>query len=148
MPEVLEVSRELWEIDPALAERLSDDLSFANRKDIGDKTYVNVVEELAKYLYACSQTPGVTLSPSPIIDQAWHELILNTQDYAKHCEKLGAFVHHVRSQRGERSDPANMWNSVHVIDALGLRANIEAWDGTLNDASNFMGCGGRSSRKQ
>ena len=29
------------------------------------------------------------------MDKAWHELLLDTEEYAKHCERLGTpFVHH------------------------------------------------------
>jgi hypothetical protein len=36
---------------------------------------------------------GKLCSPSPMLDQIWHELILNTRYYAKVCSN-GEFIHH------------------------------------------------------
>ena len=41
------------------------------------------------------QAVGGPLTPSPMVDDAWHELILCTREYAALCEEqFGRFVHH------------------------------------------------------
>lgn len=42
--------------------------------------------------HAC---PQQLMLSSGFVDQAWHELLLDTEEYMQHCQRLGsAFLHH------------------------------------------------------
>jgi hypothetical protein len=43
------------------------------------------------YLYAISRE---TVSPSELIDMAWHEMLMFTRWYREFCDFIGCFVHH------------------------------------------------------
>ena len=51
--------------------------------------------ELIKFLLACSEM-DFELVPSEVVDEAWHNFILFTQEYGNWCEvNLGKMIHHV-----------------------------------------------------
>ncbi|MCA3244511.1 MAG: hypothetical protein INF43_04305 [Alphaproteobacteria bacterium] len=48
-----------------------------------------------KFLYLKAKYPGMPLVGPRLVDQAWHEHILNTEAYMKDCQKLfGCYMHH------------------------------------------------------
>lgn len=50
--------------------------------------------ELMNFLLLCATTTG-SHEPTPRVDEAWHEFILYTADYAAFCEVYaGFFIHH------------------------------------------------------
>lgn len=52
------------------------------------------VEGLEAFLNACAESTD-TLSPSPLVDEAWHAFILETEAYEAYCmERYGFFIHH------------------------------------------------------
>ncbi len=52
------------------------------------------VREVLRFLALTGHAPG-GLTPSPRVDDAWHELILCTREYAALCQRyFGRFVHH------------------------------------------------------
>lgn len=80
---------------------------------LSDSEIAEVLELLKEYFHMCSiATIGAASSaniskekeilcvgmPSKIVDEAWHEFILFTKNYAEFCEKaLGRFLHHTPS---------------------------------------------------
>ncbi len=58
----------------------------------------DLVNELVRFLDLIHLT-SKTLSPSNIVDLAWHELILFTRFYEKFCKKhYSRFIHHTPSK--------------------------------------------------
>ena len=55
-------------------------------------------EETKKFLVLSAANPGVSYSPSKIVDEMWHSFILNTRDYLAFCRQLGCFMHHIPSK--------------------------------------------------
>ena len=52
------------------------------------------VREVLRFL-ALTSLSDVGLTPSPRVDDAWHEMILCTREYAALCQRyFGRFVHH------------------------------------------------------
>ena len=54
--------------------------------------------ETLKYLYVCRQArkARISVAPSLILDDGWHNFILFTKEYARFCkEYVGEFIHHV-----------------------------------------------------
>ena len=73
----------------ALVARLQDKLNLP--KELA----LELFEDMKRFLFLCgvSEEP---LAPPEFIDEAWHNFILFTKDYAKFCqEKFGKFIHHL-----------------------------------------------------
>jgi len=65
--------------------------SFA--EDVVDELVAAYVRFIATKL--CDKDYGSTLySPCNVVDELWHDHILDTQGYAAFCRKYGEFVHH------------------------------------------------------
>jgi hypothetical protein len=53
------------------------------------------LEEYKRFLSLKQTNPGVSLSPSELMDAVWHIHILDTKMYAKDCQEIfGRFLHH------------------------------------------------------
>lgn len=53
-----------------------------------------LLAEVIRFLDLCADSEE-SLTPSPRIDDAWHEFVLCTRHYAEFCrEHFGRFVHH------------------------------------------------------
>jgi hypothetical protein len=56
--------------------------------------------EYKKFMYLAA-TADAMVSPSPIIDQVWHQHLVYTQSYQEFCEVLGKPIQHVPSTRNK-----------------------------------------------
>lgn len=65
-----------------------------NNPDLPDATARRIVVEALKFVAAAAQFPTVKITPSNVVDEGWHALILHTDLYKKLCDRLGRFVHH------------------------------------------------------
>lgn len=55
--------------------------------------------EYKRYLILRAIRPDLLLPPPPIIDQIWHEHILETAKYASDCQDVfGYFLHHTSNE--------------------------------------------------
>lgn len=96
--------------------------------------------EYKKFMYLAA-TADAMVSPSPIIDQVWHQHLVYTQSYQEFCEVLGKRIQHVPSTRNktdaarfhqakERTgqlykqtfgdQPAAIWNHADMYSSLKL----------------------------
>ena len=58
--------------------------------------------ETLRFLWLVGQGPGEQLTPSRVVDLAWHELILFTADYERFCQHhYGRFLHHRPGDDGQ-----------------------------------------------
>ena len=66
---------------------------FARKRKIAISEAQSVFAELEQFLsYATNRSS----TPPPNIDDAWHEFILDTENYANYCDaQFGRFIHHV-----------------------------------------------------
>jgi hypothetical protein len=72
---------------------LLDKIRCNTALDTEGKIIAGLTETL-RFLYLCSIS-SKSLTPSQLIDEVWHELILFTRTYHSFClNKLGKFVHH------------------------------------------------------
>ena len=56
------------------------------------------LEEYKRFLSLKQANPGLSLSPSELMDAVWHIHILDTKMYAKDCQEIfGRFLHHAPS---------------------------------------------------
>jgi len=56
-----------------------------------------IVNEALAFVATAARHPHTYISPSRVVDEGWHALILHTAVYAGLCEQLGTFVHHYLS---------------------------------------------------
>jgi hypothetical protein len=75
---------------PPLVERLQVELKLSK------KDAEQLFRDMLMFLYVCAtNTSKHGFSPPPAIDEAWHNFIVFTREYAKFCkENFGYFVHH------------------------------------------------------
>ncbi|MEZ0209036.1 MAG: hypothetical protein ACAH17_02575 [Candidatus Paceibacterota bacterium] len=56
-------------------------------------------ENMLSFLYKAGTCNSTRLRPSKEVDEAWHEFILFTRDYAGFCyQHFGLFIHHAPDQ--------------------------------------------------
>lgn len=54
------------------------------------------VSGMEEFLQQCADNPTAKLSPSAMVDKAWHAFILHTREYARFCQEVaGRFIHHI-----------------------------------------------------
>lgn len=87
-----------------------------------------VVTEALKFVDAAAKFPTVKITPSQVVDEGWHALILHTNPYARLCELLGRFVHHYPERPdSERFDPDALTRTVALIEEAGHTADRDLW---------------------
>jgi hypothetical protein len=99
-----------------------------NNPGMTSGTAERIVVEALAFVTACAAHPGVPISPSRIVDEGWHALILHTALYARLSEQLGTFVHHFP----ERPDPSRhdeqvMDRTIALLEASGHTPDLELW---------------------
>ena len=66
---------------------------FSTVNNISTEESVALFEELESFL---DQANNKKMSPSKLVDSAWHEFILHTKQYYEYCHnRFGKFIHHV-----------------------------------------------------
>ncbi|MFJ3497349.1 glycine-rich domain-containing protein [Streptomyces sp. NPDC086091] len=93
-------------------------------------TAERIVAEALKFVDAAARFPTARITPSNVVDEGWHALILHTSLYEKLCGRLGRFVHHwpERPDAG-RHDEHALTRTVAVIEQAGHTVDEELWTG-------------------
>ncbi len=91
---------------PDLVERLEDKLHLTPTEARG------LYRDLLEFLFLCGFHRGKgPFGPPEKIDNAWHEFLMFTRQYAEFCHKhFGSFIHHVpftRRQKALGQGPVN-----------------------------------------
>lgn len=78
-------------VSPQLREKMSY---------VDDQQWPFVVEGLRQYFRLCHRSGSQMVAmPSNVVDDLWHEFILDTRAYQDYCHKgFGRFLHHVPAQ--------------------------------------------------
>jgi hypothetical protein len=77
-----------------------------------------------EFLRASAMRYGVSLSPSAKVDEAWHQFVLFTFDYARYCDATaGGFIHHWPSLEG-RSPTGTTLSSSDTFDYLVAKGHV------------------------
>ncbi|MFF1381013.1 glycine-rich domain-containing protein [Streptomyces sp. NPDC058308] len=101
-----------------------------NNLDMPDATAQRIVVEALKFVAAAAQFPKAKITPSNVVDEGWHALILHTNLYTKLCERLGRFVDHWPERPDEeRHDPHALTRTVALIEQAGYGVDGELWTG-------------------
>lgn len=122
-----------------------DTLVARLHKDHPDLTldYCGRIQKQAlEFLDACGRNPGVSLTPSVMVDLGWHNLILHTEVYAKFCQDLaGRFIHH-HPYDGGSGNPLVLASTKELITTAGHVVDEELWSlNTAADCGNDAPCG-------
>ncbi|MFJ3220324.1 glycine-rich domain-containing protein [Kitasatospora sp. NPDC086801] len=89
-----------------------------------------IVIEALKFVATARTFPKVRITPSNVVDEGWHALILHTRPYAELCGRLGGFVHHYPERPDpERHDEAALVRTVALIEEAGYTPDRELWTG-------------------
>ncbi|MCS0601284.1 hypothetical protein NX794_08575 [Streptomyces sp. LP11] len=95
---------------------------------VTDAMAQRIVTEALKFVAAAAQFPAVKITPSNVVDEGWHALILHTNLYEKLCDRLGRFVHHWPERPdAERHDPHALTRTVALIEQAGFSVDSELW---------------------
>ncbi|MER6052949.1 hypothetical protein ABT168_36865 [Streptomyces sp. NPDC001793] len=101
-----------------------------NNPGMEEPTAVRIVTEALKFVDAAAKFPTMKITPSNVVDEGWHALILHTGPYAKLCEGLGRFVHHYPERPApERHDALALTRTVALIEEAGHQVDHELWTG-------------------
>ncbi|MCP3817846.1 hypothetical protein NLX86_06750 [Streptomyces sp. A3M-1-3] len=87
-----------------------------------------ILEQALAFLATCGRYRTASISPSRVVDEGWHALILHTKLYADLCATLGGFVHHFP----ERPDPLRQTQQIidrttALITQAGYTIDAELW---------------------
>ncbi|OKI19670.1 hypothetical protein A6A07_07075 [Streptomyces sp. CB03911] len=101
-----------------------------NNPGMADELSRRIVAEALAFLAAVSRNPEAALAPSPVVDEGWHALVLNTPLYARVCEQLGGFIHHVPEFfETTRYDGGVIQRTVTAMAGAGFAADLTLWAG-------------------
>ncbi|GAA2049620.1 hypothetical protein N0X72_18220 [Streptomyces carpaticus] len=101
-----------------------------NNPGMEERTAERIVTEALKFVEAAARFPNDNITPSNVVDEGWHALILHTHLYKKLCARLGRFVHHwpERPDTG-RHDRHVLAHTVTIIERAGHSVDRELWTG-------------------
>lgn len=98
--------------------------------DITVERATAALRDALTYLDSATRNFPVSLAPSPIVDEAWHQFILFTVDYAAYCDAVaGRFIHHHPIIPGIslRSDCLSVAESYAYLRAQGYELDESLW---------------------
>lgn len=99
-----------------------------NNEGIDPKIARRIVAEGITFVATAAQFPTVSITPSRVVDEGWHALILHTALYANLCEQLGMFVHHYPERPDQsRHDEGALARTVALIEEAGHTVDRELW---------------------
>ncbi|MFE6030084.1 glycine-rich domain-containing protein [Streptomyces niveus] len=101
-----------------------------NNPDMATDTAEAIVLEAVKFEAACASSPTLRLTPSRVVDEGWHALILHTRIKARLAARLGYFVHHVpEAPDPRRYDPDVLLATRVAIADAGYVPDAALWAG-------------------
>ncbi|MBV6700349.1 hypothetical protein KV557_25125 [Kitasatospora aureofaciens] len=101
-----------------------------NNPGMLDDIAKRIVTEAIKFVITAATFPTVRVTPSNVVDEGWHALILHTRPYAELCVRLGGFVHHYPERPDPaRHDEAALTRTVALIEEAGYTPDHELWTG-------------------
>jgi hypothetical protein len=99
-----------------------------NNPGIDAGTAGRIVDEALKFVTTAAQFRTVPISPSHVVDEGWHALILHTALYARLCERLGSMVHHYPERPdASRHDDEVMAGTIALIGEAGYEPDMDLW---------------------
>ncbi|MYS79789.1 glycine-rich domain-containing protein [Embleya scabrispora] len=119
----------------------------ADRPEITTELADRIVSGTAVFLTVAAANPEAPMTPSALVDVGWHAWVLHTVDYAKFCDRIGRFVHHVPDTmpRTMAHGRVGVTSTVEVIKAAGYPVDAELWAVAAGDCDSkctqcYAGC--------
>ncbi|MCG7533117.1 hypothetical protein MHM98_17455 [Psychrobium sp. MM17-31] len=138
-------SQYLWWCDkePALLNKLSTDLSIR----FSELPAVDMLlKEALKFLFIAGRAGDTDtrerFTPSLIIDEVWHGLILHTKTYSEFCHAFyGHFIHH-HPGGDDEENAAQLRSTLYALQREFGTLNSQFWptDAVLNIAGQCSSC--------
>ncbi|MFD7499480.1 glycine-rich domain-containing protein [Streptomyces sp. NPDC059850] len=98
-----------------------------NNPGMDEDTAGRIVDEAVKFVAAAAGASS-PLTPSRVVDEGWHALILHTRTYRQLCERVGTFVHHVpQAPDPERLNPEALTRTQQRIVQAGFPVDDALW---------------------
>ncbi|MBL1099478.1 glycine-rich domain-containing protein [Streptomyces coffeae] len=95
--------------------------------ELDEAMALRIVSEAVKFV-AAEAVSDRPLTPSRVVDEGWHALILHTQLYRELCRRLGRFVHHVpEAPDPERREPEALTRTQERIVEAGFTVDDALW---------------------
>lgn len=89
-----------------------------------------ILTQALAFVATAAARPGRAMTPSRVVDEGWHTLILHTGLYYNLCSLYGNFVHHVPEQPDPgRFDQAVIDRTTALIADAGWEVDAELWRG-------------------
>jgi hypothetical protein len=82
------------------------------------------IEEFIKFLILSTKIGSGMLPVSQEIDDLWHVYIIETQEYASLCERIGAFIHHTSLDKTADELDSSARRDFHWLFIVGYVANF------------------------
>ncbi|WNF00438.1 hypothetical protein PS467_36500 [Streptomyces luomodiensis] len=86
-----------------------------------------IVDEATKFVIAASCSQGQNLTPSRVVDEGWHALILHTHLYHRLCARRGGYVHHSPGYNPRNYDESILEHTKTRIGELGFSVDADLW---------------------
>ncbi|MBV9023934.1 MAG: hypothetical protein JO362_09105 [Streptomycetaceae bacterium] len=101
-----------------------------NNPGMAEELAARIVGEGLKFVATAAHFRTEPISPSRVVDEGWHALILHTALYAELCGRLGGFVHHYpETPETSRHDGGAIARTVALIEEAGYTPDMELWKG-------------------
>ena len=121
---VKKVYNALNELDYSIVE-----YKISQNKNIQKKIIPRMKKEGLRFIALCAVSKK-KLAPSYLVDEFWHNSILQTQLYTKIGKICGKFIHHNAndgSKEARTKDLSAFWNTIDEYESVFGTPDLEIW---------------------
>lgn len=113
--------------------RVSAEIEGPDRTSIAER----ILDQALGFLAVVADSPGVSYSPSPLVDIGWHNFILYTREYAEWCTNAaGRFIHHTPFDEVGHEHAGQSGHTVRALRDAGWPVDDELWtDATISSCN-------------
>lgn len=98
-----------------------------NNPNMAEDMAGRIVDQATAFVIAASCSPGQNLTPSRVVDEGWHALILHTHLYHRLCERRGGYVHHSPGYNPRNYDASILERTKDRLSELGFDVDADLW---------------------
>jgi len=129
------IAHQVLEDTPVLFNKIQKSVTLPD-EDIGP-----LLVEVLRFMQLTATT-GERLTPSHIVDLAWHEFILFTKYYAAFCDThFGHFIHHHPGGKEEENRLCFKKTHYHYQKSFSTAPEARFWGRVLSQIADEADCG-------
>ena len=115
---------------------------LVSQQGLDGATAVRAVDAAWGFLELCTARPELPLSPTPLVDDAWHATILFTRQYVELCTALGVqgIIHHEPHDHPSPTDAGGADTTLAAFEEAGIEYDAEIWQSGGPSARPCGGC--------